>query len=220
VHDPEQRRHHLGIVRQRRQDDAAVGDPVGEELAVERRDFRPIEKVVGALFAQMRGLLTLQLRQHGRGARGIGDALERSALMGQEDAPAASDLLAEPALERFEIALRIDLLQQSRYDPLIMSNTGSTPKSHRLLERALLAFFTVGTVLGVATIIFVYRIMSGFRDELLQRPGAADDPALLEAIAHESNVMLLILALIVLAAAFNIAAGFLIFRRSQPMRAG
>jgi ABC-type lipoprotein release transport system permease subunit len=101
-----------------------------------------------------------------------------------------------------------------------MSNRGSTSKSHRLLERALLAFVTVGTVLGVATVIFVYRVMSGFRDELLRRPGAADDPALLEAIAHESNVMLLILALIVLVAAFNIAAGFLILRRSQPMRTG
>ena len=100
-----------------------------------------------------------------------------------------------------------------------MSNTGSTPKSHRLLQRVVLAFATVSTLLGVATVIVVYRVMSGFRDELLQRPGAADDPMLLEAIARESNTMLLVLVLIVLVAALNIAAGFLTLMRSQPSRA-
>jgi ABC-type lipoprotein release transport system permease subunit len=107
-----------------------------------------------------------------------------------------------------------------RYDPLIMSNTGSTPKSYRLLQRTLFAFAIVGTVFGVATIIIVYRVMSGFRDELLQRPGAADDPRLLEAIAHDANTTLLMLALIALVAALNIVSGFLMFRRSQSERTG
>jgi hypothetical protein len=76
-----------------------------------------------------------------------------------------------------------------------MSKTGaSTPNSCRLLLREVFVFTTVGTVLGVATVIIVYRIMAGFRDELLQRPGAADDPMLREAIAGESNTMLLVLA--------------------------
>ena len=113
-----------------------------------------------------------------------------------------------------------DLAQQSRYDVRSMSNIGSTPKSYRLLQWVVLAFATVGTVLGVATVIIVYRIMAGFRDELLQRPGAADDPMLLEAIAHEANTMLLVLAAIVLVAALNIAAGFLVLGRAQPGRAG
>ena len=83
-----------------------------------------------------------------------------------------------------------------------------------------LAFAAVGTVLGVATVVIVYRIMAGFHDDLLQRPGAAHDLMLLEAIAHESNVMLLMLAAIVPVAALNIAAGFLTIWRSQPERAG
>jgi hypothetical protein len=72
----------------------------------------------------------------------------------------------------------------------------------------------------VATVVAVYWIMADFRDELMQRPGAAHDPALLEAVAYESNVMRLILALIVLVAALNIVSGFLMLRRSQPGRAG
>ena len=84
----------------------------------------------------------------------------------------------------------------------------------------MIASGAAGTVLGVVTVIIVYRIMAGFRDELLQRPGAADDPMLLEAIARESNTMLLILALIVLVATLNIAAGFLMLRRSQSAQTG
>jgi ABC-type lipoprotein release transport system permease subunit len=83
-----------------------------------------------------------------------------------------------------------------------------------------LAFSAVGTLLGVATVVIICWIMAGFRDELLQRPGAADDPTLLEAIARESNTMLLVLASIVLVAALNIVAGFLMLRRSQSERAG
>jgi ABC-type lipoprotein release transport system permease subunit len=101
-----------------------------------------------------------------------------------------------------------------------MRNTASPPKSHRLLQRTVLAFAAVGTVLVVATVIIVYRIMAGFRDELLQRPGAADDQMLLEAIARESNTMVLVLTAVVLVATLNIAAGFLMLRRSQPGRAG
>ena len=111
-------------------------------------------------------------------------------------------------------------MQRSRYDPGIMSNIGSAPKSYTLLQRVALGFAAISTLLGVATVIIIYRIMAGFRDELLRRPGAADDPMLLEAIAREANTMLLVLVLIVLVAALNIAAGFLTLRRERPGRAG
>jgi ABC-type lipoprotein release transport system permease subunit len=101
-----------------------------------------------------------------------------------------------------------------------MSNIGSTPKSHRLLQRVVLAVGAICTLLGVATVIVVYRVMSEFHDDLLQRPGAAHDPVLLEAIAHEYNTMLLVLAAIMLVAALNIAAGLVMLRRSPPGRAG
>ncbi len=91
---------------------------------------------------------------------------------------------------------------------------------HGLLQRVVLGLMTVGTLLGVATVVVMYRVMSGFHDELMQRPGAARDPALLEAIARGSNAMLLILALIVLVVALNIAAGFLMLRRSGSQRTG
>jgi ABC-type lipoprotein release transport system permease subunit len=96
-----------------------------------------------------------------------------------------------------------------------MRNTSSSPKSHRLLERVALALAAVSTLLGVATLIVVYQVMAGFRDDLMQRPGAAHDPALLEAIACESNVTLLMMAAIVLVAALYIVSGFLMIRRSQ-----
>ena len=100
-----------------------------------------------------------------------------------------------------------------------MSNTGSTPKSHTLFQRVVLAVGAIGTLLGVMTVIIVYRVMTDFQDDLMRRPDAAHDPMLLEAVARESNVMLLTLAAIVLAAALNIAAGFLVLRRFAAGRA-
>ena len=61
--------------------------------------------------------------------------------------------------------------------------------------------------------------MTDFRAELMQRPGAAHDPALLDAIAYESRTMLLILAAIVVVAALNIAAGFVVLTKPSSEQA-
>jgi ABC-type lipoprotein release transport system permease subunit len=84
-----------------------------------------------------------------------------------------------------------------------------------LFERFVLGFSVVGTVLGVATVIFIYRTMSGFHAELMQQAHAAGDQVLLDLIARNSRIMMLILASIVLVAALNIAAGLIMLRR-QP----
>jgi|SRR5687768_6020129 ABC-type lipoprotein release transport system permease subunit len=102
-----------------------------------------------------------------------------------------------------------------------MNGHGSIKRDpHGLLQRVVLGLVTVGTLLGVATVIVAYRVMGEFHNDLLRRPDTAHDSELLEMIAHSSNIMLLILALIVLVAALNIAAGFLTIWRSRPRRAG
>ncbi len=92
-------------------------------------------------------------------------------------------------------------------------NRSGMPAWHTLLQRIVLGFGAVGTVLGIATVVIVYRTMTDFHEELMQRADAARDPILLDAIARDSRTMILVLAAIVLVAALNIAAGFIMMRR-------
>jgi ABC-type lipoprotein release transport system permease subunit len=84
-----------------------------------------------------------------------------------------------------------------------------------MLLRAVIAFGAVGTLLGVATVIVVYRMMGDFHAELMQQAHAAGDRVLLDMIADNSRTMMLILAAIVLVAALNIGAGVITLMR-QP----
>ena len=93
-------------------------------------------------------------------------------------------------------------------------NRTRTPAQYPLL-RFVYGFSVVGTVLGVATVIIVYRTMSAFHAEMVQRAEATRDQMLLDLIAHNSRIMMLILAVIVLVAALNIASGFIALRRKS-----
>ena len=95
-------------------------------------------------------------------------------------------------------------------------NRSGMPAWHALLQRAVLGFGVVGTVLGIATVVIVYRTMADFHGELLQRADAARDPMLLDAIARDSRTTILVLAAVVLVAVLNIAAGFIMLLRRRP----
>lgn len=87
--------------------------------------------------------------------------------------------------------------------------------AHHPLLRFVFGFSVVSIVLGIAAVIIIYRTMSDFRAEMIQRAEAARDPMLLELIAHDSGIMMLILAGMALVAALNIAAGVTILRRKS-----
>jgi ABC-type lipoprotein release transport system permease subunit len=120
-------------------------------------------------------------------------------------------------VERKRTTDRAQLFFVQGFGHATMRNSGSGSFG-TLLQRVVIGFAAVGTLLGVTIVVAVYRIMSNFHDELLRRPGAAHDPVLLDAIASESNTTILILATIILVAALNIAAGFAMLMRSAPER--
>jgi ABC-type lipoprotein release transport system permease subunit len=90
------------------------------------------------------------------------------------------------------------------------------PALHKLLQRVVLGFGVVGTALGTATVVIVYRTMNDFHAELMQRADAARDQLLLDAIARDSRTMILVLAAIVPVATLNIVAGFIMLMRGRP----
>ena len=94
----------------------------------------------------------------------------------------------------------------------MITDRAGTP-ARAILLRFVFGFSVVGTVLGVATVIISYRMMSDFHAEMVQRAEANRDQMLLDLTAHSSRIMMLILVAIVLVAVLNIAAGFIMLRR-------
>jgi ABC-type lipoprotein release transport system permease subunit len=98
--------------------------------------------------------------------------------------------------------------------------TAEQPRWQKILVWGIACFSTAGVLLGVATLAIVWTVMEAFRQDIRGMMARSADPEFIAAtqatLDHDHNVSILILALIVLVAALNIAAGFiLLMKRSR-----